>query len=147
MQNVLALAPAIARLDGFGSSAGQGHIGMVDARDVGAAAAGIAASPAPHAGQTYWPTGPALITNYDVAAVLSRLLHRTITYRELSFAEDRDTMIRAGVPAPVAQMNAQAFSLIADGDAAWVTDDIPALLKRPARSFEQFAADYAASFS
>ena len=39
MQNVLALAPAIAKTSGFGSSAGKGRIGMVDARDVGAVAA------------------------------------------------------------------------------------------------------------
>ena len=36
MQNVLALAPAIAMTSGFGSSAGQGRAGLVDARDVGA---------------------------------------------------------------------------------------------------------------
>jgi uncharacterized protein YbjT (DUF2867 family) len=100
MQNVLALAPAIAATSGFGSSAGHGRIGMVDARDVAAVAAGIAASPAPHAGRTYWLTGPELISNYDVAAVLSKLLGQTITYREVSFDEDRDTMIRAGVPEP-----------------------------------------------
>ena len=56
-------------------------------------------------------------------------------------------MIRAGVPEPIAQQNAQAFSLTADGDAAWVTDDVPAILGRPARSFEQFAADHTAAFS
>jgi hypothetical protein len=44
-------------------------------------------------------------------------------------------------------MNAQAFSLTADGDAEWVTQDIPSLLGRPARSFEQFTTDYAAAFS
>ena len=44
-------------------------------------------------------------------------------------------------------MNAQAFSLTADGDAEWVTQDVPSLLGRPARSFEQFAVDYAATFS
>jgi hypothetical protein len=44
-------------------------------------------------------------------------------------------------------MNAQAFSLTADGDAEWVSDDVPALLRRPGRSFGQFAADYAAAFS
>ena len=147
MQNVLALAPAIARTSGFGSSAGPGRIGMVDARDVAAVAAEIAVSPAPHAGKTYWLTGPELISNYDVAAVLSTLLGRTITYTELSFEQDKDTMIRAGVPEPVAEMNAQAFSMIADGDAEWVTEDVPSLLGRPARSFEQFAADYAAAFS
>ena len=54
MQNVLALAPAIAATSSFGSSAGQGRIGMVDARDVGAAAAAIAASPARMPGR---PTG------------------------------------------------------------------------------------------
>ena len=45
-------------------------------------------------------------------------------------------MIRAGVPAPIAEMNAQAFSLTAEGDAEWTTEDVPALLGRPARIFE-----------
>ena len=110
-------------------------------------AAEIAAAPAGHAGKTYWLTGPALISNYDVAAVLSKLLGRTITYRELTFEENKDAMIRAGVPGQIAEMNAQAFSLTADGDAEWVTEDVPSLLGRPARSFGQFAADYAAAFS
>ena len=83
----------------------------------------------------------------DRLPVLSRLLGRTITYRELSFDQDKDTMIRAGVPEQIAEMNAQAFSMIADGDASWLTDDVPSLLGRPARSFEQFAADDAAAFS
>lgn len=147
MQNVLALAPAIARTSGFGSSAGKGRTGMVDTRDVAGVAAQIAASPAPHAGRTYWLTGPELISNYDVATVLSKLLGRTITYRELTFDEDKDTMIRAGVPAQIAEMNAQAFSLTADGDAEWLSKDVPTLLGRPARSFEQFAAGHATAFS
>ncbi len=56
-------------------------------------------------------------------------------------------MIRAGVPAPVAEMNARAADLNAAGDAAWLTQDVPALLGRPACSFERFATDYAAAFS
>jgi uncharacterized protein YbjT (DUF2867 family) len=147
MQNVLALAPAIARTSGFGSAAGKGRAGMVDARDVAAVAAEIAATPASHAGKTYWLTGPELISNYDVAEVLSKLLGRSVTYTELSLDENRDVMIRAGVPALIAEMNAQAFALTADGDAEWITDDVPSLLGRQARSFEQFAADHAAAFS
>ena len=147
MQNVLAQAPAVARTSSFGSSAGQGRVGMIDARDVGAVAAETAASPARHAGKTYWLTGPELISNYNVVAVLSKLLGRTITYRELSFDENKDAMIRAGVPEPIAEMNAQAFSMTAEGDAEWVTGDVPSLLGRPARSFEQFAADHATAFS
>jgi uncharacterized protein YbjT (DUF2867 family) len=149
LQNVLVLAPAIAATSSFGSAAGKGRTGMVDARDVAAVAVAIAAAPNPqdpHAGKTYWLSGPELLSNYDVAAILSRLLGRTITYRELTFEENKEAMIRAGVPEPIATQNAQAFSLTADGDAAWVTDDIPAILGRPARSFEQFAADHAAAF-
>jgi uncharacterized protein YbjT (DUF2867 family) len=145
MQNVLALAPAIATTSTFGSSAGQGRSGLVDARDVAAVAAEIITSPAAHAGKTYWLTGPELLSNYDVAAVLSRLLGRTITYRELTFEQNKDAMIRAGIPEQIAEMNAQAFSLTADAE--WITQDVPSLLGRPARSFEQFTADYAAAFS
>ena len=101
MHNVLALAPAIAKTSSFGSSAGKGRIGMIDAR----------------------------------------------ACRELTFDQDKDAMIRAGVPEQIAEMNAQAANLTADGDAAWVTDDVPSLLGRPARSFEEFATDYANAFS
>jgi hypothetical protein len=82
-----------------------------------------------------------------VAAVLSKLLGRTITYSELSFDENKDAMIRAGVPEQIAEMSAQAFSLTADGDADWGTSDVPSLLGRPARSFEELATDYANAFS
>jgi uncharacterized protein YbjT (DUF2867 family) len=46
MQNVLALAPAITATSSFGSAAGRGRTGMVDARDVAAVAAASAVSPA-----------------------------------------------------------------------------------------------------
>ena len=147
MQNVLALAPAIAKTSGFGSAAGKGRVGMIDARDVAAVAAQIATAPSAHTGKTYWLTGPQLISNYDVAAVLSELLGRTITYREIGFDENRDALIRAGVPEAIAVMNAQAFSLVAEGDSEWISEDVPSLLGLPARSFEQFADDYAAAFS
>jgi uncharacterized protein YbjT (DUF2867 family) len=147
MQNTLVLAPAIQRTGGFGSSAGPGRVGLVDARDVAAVAAEVATAPQAHAGRTYRLTGPALITYADVATVLSEVLGRPVKYRTLSFEEDRAAMVRAGLPEPVAEMNAQAFSLIAEGDAAWLSQDIPALLGHPARSFAQFAADFAPAFS
>jgi uncharacterized protein YbjT (DUF2867 family) len=147
MQNTLMLAPVIAKTSSFGSSAGKGLVGMVDARDVAAVAAEIAVSPVGHAGETYWLSGPELISNYDVAAVLSRLVGRTITYRELSFDDDKNAMIRAGVPEAIAEMNAQAFSLTAKGDAEWISKDVRTVLGRPAHSYQQFATDYASAFS
>jgi len=147
MQNFLMMAPAIAKTNSFGTSTGDGRIGHVDSRDVAAVAAEIAASPAPHAGKTYWPTGPEVLSCKDVAGVLSRVLGRQITFHPLTFKEQKQAMIDAGLPEMVAEDNAKALSLFAEGDADYVTDDVPAILGRPARTFEQFATDYAPAFS
>ncbi len=147
MQNFLMLAPAIAQTNGFGSSAGAGQVGFIDTRDVGAVAAEIAASPAAHVGKTYLLTGPELLSYADVAAVLSKVLGRPIVFSERTREEDKQEMISAGVPEPIAAMNAHAVSLIAEGDAAWLSEDVPTALGRPARTFEQFATDHAAAFS
>lgn len=147
MQNQLALAPAIAATGGFGSVAGTGRMGMVDARDVAEVAAAIARAPEAHRGRTYRLTGPASISNDDVARVLSDVLGRTVTFRSITFQQNVDAMLGAGVPEGVAVMNAQAFRLIAEGDADWVSEDVATLLGRPARSFAQFARDHAAAFS
>lgn len=147
MQNFLMLAPAIAKTSSFGSSAGDGRVGMVDTRDVAAVAAQIATSPATHQGNTYWPTGPESLSYAAAAKVLSEVLGRTITFHPLTFDEQKQAMVDAGVPDHIAEMNAQAVTLFAQGDSDWVTDDVPSILARPARSFEQFATDHAAAFS
>ena len=147
MQNFLMLAPSIAKTSSFGSSAGDGRIGMIDTRDVAAVAAEIAAAPAPHAGKTYWPTGPEAISYADAAEVLSKVLDRTITYRPLTFEQDKEAMISAGLPESLAAMNAQAVALFAEGDSDYVTNDVPSILGRPARTFEQFATDHATAFA
>jgi len=147
MQNFLMLAPAIAKTNSFGSSAGAGQVGLIDTRDVAAVAAEIAASPAAHVGKTYLLTGPELLSYADVAAVLSQVLGRPIVFSERTIEEDKQAMMSVGVPEPIAAMNAHAVSLIAEGDAAWLSEDVPAILGRPARTFEQFATDHAAAFS
>jgi uncharacterized protein YbjT (DUF2867 family) len=147
MQNFLMLAPAIAQTNSFGSVAGAGHIGMIDARDLAAVAAEIAASPASHAGLTYSPSGPECLSYADAAAVLSAVLGRPITFKPHTFEQEKQAMVDVGVPEAVAEMNAQALSLFAQGDSDWITDDVSSILGRPARTFEQFATDHAAAFS
>jgi uncharacterized protein YbjT (DUF2867 family) len=143
MQNLLMLAPAIAATGGFGASAGDGRIGMIDTRDVADVAARIAVAPEPHAGKTYWPTGPEVVSYADAAAVLSEALGRPVAYRQLTFEQQKQAMVNAGLPINVAEDNARALGLFADGDADYTTDDVPTLIGRPARTFKQFVADYA----
>jgi len=56
-------------------------------------------------------------------------------------------MLKAGVPEPVANSNAQAFGLIADGDAAWLSDDVAALAGTAPRSLHDFVTEHAAAFA
>ena len=147
MQNFLVLAPSIARANSFGSSTGDGRVGMVDTRDVAAVAAEIATNPAPHKGKTYWITGPESLSYADAAAVLTEVLGRRITFNPLTFEEQKQAMLAAGLPERVAVMNAQALSLFAQGDSDWTTDDVRTILGRSPRSFAQFATDHAPAFS
>jgi uncharacterized protein YbjT (DUF2867 family) len=147
MQNLLALAPMIRQTGGFVMSAGDGQVGMIDARDVAAVAAAIASAPKEHAGQTYWLAGPGLITYTDAARELSDALGHVVEYRQISPAEHRAAMIAAGVPEAVATSNAQAFGLIAEGDAAWLADDVEAITGTPPRTLRTFIADHVTAFT
>jgi hypothetical protein len=55
-------------------------------------------------------------------------------------------MIMAGLPEAVADDNVRALLLMAEGDCDYVTDDVPAILGRPARNFEQFVYDHREAF-
>ena len=147
MDNFLALAPVIRARHAFASSAAEGKVGLIDSRDVGAVAAEIASDPDALGGHTYRLTGPALLSYADAAADLSAVLGRPITFRARTENEDRESMLAAGVPAAIATDNARAFSLIAEGDAAWRTDDAAQILQRPPRSFRQFITDHRAAFA
>ncbi|WP_245589462.1 SDR family oxidoreductase [Amycolatopsis balhimycina] len=147
MQNFFMSAPSIAKESSFGSAAGDGRLGMIDTRDVAAVAAEIALAPASHAAKTYWPTGPESLSFADAAVVLSKLLGRPIAFEPLTVEEQTQAMIDAGLPADLAAMNAQAVGLFAEGDCDYVTDDVPSILGRPARDFEQFVTDHISTFS
>jgi uncharacterized protein YbjT (DUF2867 family) len=96
---------------------------------------------------TYSPSGPESLSYADAAAVLSAVLGRLISFNPLTFEDEKQAMVDVGVPEAIAEMNAQALSLFAQGDSDWITDDVLSLLGQPARTFEQFATDHAAAFS
>jgi hypothetical protein len=71
------------------------------------------------------------------------VLGRLISFNSLTFEEEKQAMVDVGVPEAIAEMNAQALSLFAQGDSDWVADDVMSILGRPARTFEEFATDNA----
>ena len=62
----------------------------------------------------------------------AQIENRVIAFHPITCEGQKQAMINAGLPEVVADDNAKALTLFADGDADYVTDDVPALLGRPA---------------
>lgn len=91
-------------------------------------------------------TGPDLLTYAEVAKELTDALGREIEYRRIAPDEHREAMIQAGVPEAVTTSNAQVFGLIAEADAAWLTDDVASITGTRPRSLRTFITEHVTAF-
>jgi uncharacterized protein YbjT (DUF2867 family) len=124
--------------------AGDASISMVDTRDVAAVAA-VVLTESGHAGAQYDVTGPEAISYGDVAAKLSDALGREVTYVDTPDETVRETLLSFGldewfVDALVGLYQDYRRSGT-DGYAAKVSDVVPTLLGRPARTLEQLLSE------
>lgn len=121
--------------------AGNGRTAFVDVRDLAAAAA-LTLTESGHAHRAYELTGEAL-TYDEVAAALSAVLGRTITYAHPNVVQfwrrRRERHDSAGL---IVVMTA-LYAVAALGQAGHLTDDLKRLLGRDPVPFAQFAQDYA----
>ena len=123
--------------------AGTGRTSVVDARDVGEAAARVLADPDSHLGQTYTLTGPQALTYAEMAETLSDVLGRPVRYPAPSPRAFRERQRAAGVADDYARTMGRIYAVARLGLAGRVTDDLGRLLGRPPRTFAQFARDHA----
>jgi len=149
LQNILeSTVPSIDASGTFYADAGQARISMVDTRDVAAVAAVVLTEPG-HAGVHYDVTGPQALSYTDVAAKLTSVTGRRITYVD---APD-ETVRRALLSAGLTEWFASALvGLYQDyrrsgtgGYAAQVTSTIQRLTGRPARSLDDLLGEIAPS--
>ncbi|MEU9477451.1 NAD(P)H-binding protein [Streptomyces sp. NPDC048191] len=126
---------------------GDGASGVVDPRDV-AAVAVRALVDAGHAGRMYTLTGPEAISVPGQAAVLAGVLGRPVPARDLSPDETREFLRTAwGFDEDRAEGILAGVAFVRAGGNAVVTDDVPEVLGRPARSFRDWAEDHKEAFS
>lgn len=119
---------------------------MIDARDIGAAAARILAAPPAHAGRAYTLTGGEALSEHDVAATLSQVLGRDVRYVPVSCAQAVEAMRGLGMPPPLVDLLDSLNRYVCDGHGTAVLPDLPAILGRAPTSFARFARDHAAAW-
>ena len=121
--------------------AAQGRVAFIDARDIAAVAVAAFLNPAAHAGQSCTLTGQEALTFDQVATMLSAELGRPIHYEAASLLGYVRHLRRRGLP--WIQILVQTFLHrgLRAGEAEAVTDTVPMLLGRPARSLTEYIHD------
>jgi uncharacterized protein YbjT (DUF2867 family) len=146
MQNTLRDAGTIREQGRFSSPLGDAAVSWVDVRDIADVAARVLTEPG-HAGKAYTLTGPAALTHADVAATLARNAGREVEYVPVPDEAAHEGMLAAGIPGPYADALIELFAWYRTGGGEPVSEDVPAVLGRPARSVDEWARDHAAVFA
>lgn len=129
----------------FFAPIGDAKISMVDIRDI-AAAAKAALTEDGHENRTYHLTGPAAITHAQIAAELSTALNRKITFTNVTPPEMRAALSQVGFPEWQADGLIEDYAHYAKNEAAAVENGVLEASGKAARSFADFAKDYAPAF-
>jgi NAD(P)H dehydrogenase (quinone) len=118
-----------------------GRISAAERAEYAEAAAAVLAGPG-HEGSTYELGGAPGFTLPELAAELTSLSGREITYREISVADLEQVLVGAGLPAPVAATVADVDRAITEGELAIDSGDLSRLLGRPTRPWQETVAGF-----
>jgi len=146
MSNLLADAAMIRATGRLVAPAAGARIAMVDPRDVASVAATVLLGDR-HDGRTYRLTGPVAVTYADLAASLSNVTGRPVTFVPVPDDVARAGMLGAGLPEWLADALVALYGRLRAGVAAEVTADVQRLTGRAPRTFADFARDHAAAFA
>ena len=132
MQNILLYSgDSVRTQNAFYGSEGDGRVSQIDIRDI-AAVAVKTLTEGGHEGKTYTLTGPAALSNSEVAKILSETLGREIRFVNLEPAQLKAALLAAGA----GEWNTDALvdlqRLYREGGAATVTADVEQILGRKA---------------
>jgi uncharacterized protein YbjT (DUF2867 family) len=117
--------------------AGEGRAAVVAQDDIADAAVVVLRDPSAHAGRSYDLTGPAALTFAEMAAIVTGVTGRPVTFHDETVPEAYAS--RAGHGAPDWQVEAwvSTYTSVAAGELATVSADVERLTGHPATSLEQ----------
>lgn len=138
-QNMLGQMEGIRSTGQFYMPMGEARQSTIDVGDI-AAIAVQALADGKHAGQAYDVTGPDSLDFHEVAAILSRVLGRSVAYVPISSEAFLESLKGMGMPDAAAAPVAEIFALFATGVYADPTGDVETALGRKPRSFADWAA-------
>lgn len=141
MQNTLTTARTVVSEGRIYQPFKDGRLGMIDTRDIGKVAAKVLTEEG-YEGKVYTLTGPAAISFYDVAEVLSEILGKEVSYVAISLEVAKKAMLNMGRPEWRADALNEYAKAHSEGYSDFTTDDFEQLTGHPATSYKRFADDF-----
>jgi uncharacterized protein YbjT (DUF2867 family) len=114
---------------------------FIDARDIAAVAATLLTSDT-FANRDFDLTGAESLDHHEVAAILSEVTGKTITYQEVSPEAMRSNLLAAGLPADYSEFLLLILSFFKLGYSAAVLPTVEEITGKAPISFRQYAQDY-----
>ena len=145
MQNTLMAAQTISAQGNIYWDMKDGKLGMIDVRDIAEAAFAVITGKG-HEGKSYILTGPDAISFNEIANIFSGVLERDVNYLNVPGEVSFQAMVGMGVPEWIARGYVELSEGFSENFANSTTQNIEILTGHPARSFEQFANDFAHLF-
>jgi NAD(P)H dehydrogenase (quinone) len=117
--------------------AGDGRVAVVAQADIAEVAVAVLTSDGAHEGRTLNLTGPEALTMYEIAAILSDHLGRTVSYIPETVDEAYGSRASSGAPQWQVDGWVSTYTAIAAGELATVNGDIPEVTGHPALTLKQ----------
>jgi uncharacterized protein YbjT (DUF2867 family) len=121
---------------------GAGRTSLVDARDVGAAAAAVLLRPG-HAGRAALLTGAEALDHAEIAAIVSRATGREVRYTARSHDDTRAALRAAGLSEAAVEASVARYREVEAGAFAAVSPELGEILGRSPTSFARYAREHA----
>jgi uncharacterized protein YbjT (DUF2867 family) len=124
---------------------GQGRVSLIDARDIADAAAAVLTGSG-HGGKIYELTGPAALSNYDVATTFTNILGREIRYEDIPLDDARAILTEQGMSKWMVDVIVELFEMSTADEASEVSNSCESLTGHPPIDFESFVQDFRHAF-
>jgi uncharacterized protein YbjT (DUF2867 family) len=145
MENLLGTAETIREEGTIYAPAGHGKVGFIAASDVADVAAQVLTSPG-HEAATYVLTGPEALSYSDVAARVSAVFAREVTYADLPEERAREQLQASGLTPWQVEGTLEMFDWIRHGGAGSVTTDVLDVTGQDARPIEDWLSEFRGAF-
>lgn len=146
MQGLLGFRQLIASQGKFFAAIGDARISAIDVRDLAAVAA-EALTGTGHKNKIYDLTGPEALTHEEMAVRLSEGTSNPIRFFSIWPDEMRQALLAVGFPVWQADGLIEDYAHYARGEASVISPAVLEVTGRSARTFAEFARDYAPLFS